>query len=354
MGKYFEKILQFGGRKMQQFIIAMSLLVGAYMCVYLYKRALDKRIKVDDKFKEKMSFLNSIVPIFIVFLEKPLLAAMCVYPGIAFYNSFGNVGLWAGSVVLAGIYLCQMLNRKTPPFKCSNEVNQKILKNILESPRTSFFIRIGHSMIRLLCCFFVASFAKEFLYPIIVFIPVFAIVTSVTTFLSSFGLGIGMAIFKLKAIKETLEEEDAVLDLKEKDFDYQGDDEECYPSFIEFPWTTNDVPSEEEMRIFFTAEIILERLFFCPNINRDMTDDWGIFGYEEGFIFVEGALHNSVQCLNDLAWREGGQLKESTDYTVPELLHYDFFPRNKFSSIAITESRHLTVFQFLRKELRRD
>lgn len=122
------------------------------------------------------------------------------------------------------------------------------------------------------------------------------------------------------------------------------------PKPLTFPWRGSDNPTEKDMQIFFTPEIISQRVLFCPEINVDMTDDWGMFGYEKGFIFLESLEKEGVNCFNDENWETGESLK-LIGASVPVLPHYDFFPRQKFSHVLITPSRCPAIYNFLRNKI---
>lgn len=128
----------------------------------------------------------------------------------------------------------------------------------------------------------------------------------------------------------------------------QAGDEESFPEFLDFPWKNNK-PTEEEMQKFFTPETISQRILFCPQINIDTIDYWGISGYEEGFIFIKGLANKGIHCLGDQLWANGKSLKPSD--SVPILSHYDFFPRKKFSHILITQNNCPVIYNFLKKKL---
>ena len=122
------------------------------------------------------------------------------------------------------------------------------------------------------------------------------------------------------------------------------------PEFIKFPWKRSDEPTDEEMEKFFTPDVISTRILFCPYINVDLTDDWGMFGYEEGFIYIEEMVREGTHCFNDLDWIEGVTVKD-LGASVPVIPHYDEFPRNKFSHIRIINHDYPIIYKFLRNKL---
>ena len=114
-------------------------------------------------------------------------------------------------------------------------------------------------------------------------------------------------------------------------------------------------PSEEELKKFFTPEV-LQRIIYCPKINIDLTDDFGMFGYEPGYIFVCKSRHKGFQSFSDQFFLEGRTTqntiatKEGVEILV--VPHYDVFPRAKFQSQTITQRRTPKTFEFLNKIIR--
>ena len=114
-------------------------------------------------------------------------------------------------------------------------------------------------------------------------------------------------------------------------------------------------PSEEELKKFFTPEV-LQRIIYCPKINVDLTDDWGMFGYEPGYIFVCKNRYKGFRTFSDQFFFKG----RSTQNTITtkegvEILvvpHYDAFPRAKFQSQTITQGRTPKTFEFLKELIR--
>ncbi|MDP4010063.1 MAG: hypothetical protein Q8P53_03730 [Candidatus Shapirobacteria bacterium] len=112
-------------------------------------------------------------------------------------------------------------------------------------------------------------------------------------------------------------------------------------------------PSEEELKRFFTPEMI-SRLVKCPQIKVDETDDWGMFGYEPGYFFVCESRYKGAKRFNDKDLLIGRSLRSattSTGYSITEIQHADSFPRDKFDKQTITASKTPRTFAFLRKLL---
>jgi len=106
-------------------------------------------------------------------------------------------------------------------------------------------------------------------------------------------------------------------------------------------------PAEAILQGFFSPIVVSQRLILCPKINRDMTDDWGMFGFEPGFIFVCGLAREGERCFNDFFWKTNQSLSWDPVTRLPILPHYDYFPRRKFHSQEITQERTPRTFTFL-------
>lgn len=125
------------------------------------------------------------------------------------------------------------------------------------------------------------------------------------------------------------------------------------PIKIPFSWSKDHTiiePSEEELKEFFTPDVI-QRLVYCSQINRDMTDDQGMFGYEPGYIFVNSRKYEGAQTLADegmLKAKTIGMIKTASGAELIIFPHYDYFPRHKFSTQLITAERTPKTFAFLR------
>lgn len=112
-------------------------------------------------------------------------------------------------------------------------------------------------------------------------------------------------------------------------------------------------PTEEELKEFFTPENI-QRLIYCPQINIDELDGWGMFGYEPGYIFINKRHYEGIRNLNDQLMFEGkrGDTKSTrSGHKILTISHYDHFPQGKFAKQLLTLSRTPKTFAFLRKLL---
>ncbi|MEI8067402.1 MAG: hypothetical protein WCG91_00425 [Candidatus Shapirobacteria bacterium] len=113
--------------------------------------------------------------------------------------------------------------------------------------------------------------------------------------------------------------------------------------------------SSEQLKEFFTPEMI-SRLVYCPQINVDQTDNWGSYGYEPGYIFVNSSNYKGAQTFNDdemLHAETFDSFTTKNGFNVLKLVkdHYDFFPQAKFNTQIITAEKYPKTFIFLRNLL---
>ncbi len=91
-----------------------------------------------------------------------------------------------------------------------------------------------------------------------------------------------------------------------------------------------------------------DRLIYCPQINNDHTDGWGMFGYSRGFIFVNGVRYAENHTLSDIHFMDNIDAPSTpSGRRLPTISHYDFFPRNKLYTQEITERTAPEAFAFL-------
>lgn len=111
--------------------------------------------------------------------------------------------------------------------------------------------------------------------------------------------------------------------------------------------------SQEHMEMFFQPDV-LRRLIYCPQINVDMTDSWGMFGYEPGFILIRGLRYSGVRTLADKAALSGystGTRVRVRGIEIPQISHFDYFPRHKFQYDLITPRYLPRFYDFLNNPL---
>ncbi len=112
-------------------------------------------------------------------------------------------------------------------------------------------------------------------------------------------------------------------------------------------------PNEEELKKFFTPEVI-QRLIYCPAINRDLLDDWNMFGKGPGYLYVAGRRYKGEKTLSDMGMLRAvttDKIKTASGVELLTVPDYDLFPREKFIAQEITAERTPRTFMYLRKVL---
>lgn len=91
--------------------------------------------------------------------------------------------------------------------------------------------------------------------------------------------------------------------------------------------------SEQDLKQALTDDLVRQRLIYCPRINNDLLDDWGIFGHSRGFIYVVGKTHNGTTTVNEDMWQQGKTVKGIGvgRHFMQALPHYDSFPTSMFN-----------------------
>lgn len=126
--------------------------------------------------------------------------------------------------------------------------------------------------------------------------------------------------------------------------------EESDLPFLEIPKGTppSNEPSQQQLEEFFTPEN-LQRLIYCPEINRDLTDHLGIYGHDPGFIFVCGSKYKGFRRWSDELFFKGQTTKKVSMSGVEILVlpNYDYFPKGKFIAELITPRTRPKTYEFL-------
>ncbi len=105
---------------------------------------------------------------------------------------------------------------------------------------------------------------------------------------------------------------------------------------------------EEIIRKFYEDESNISRTIFCPEINVDEIDDWGMFGYTPGFIYIESKRYEGSRTLADEASLLG--LSTATSPSGISLIsHFDYFPKYEFNYQLIRKSHYPADFEILLK-----
>jgi len=104
---------------------------------------------------------------------------------------------------------------------------------------------------------------------------------------------------------------------------------------------------EDEIRRFYEDPKNIERTIFCPKINNDETDDWGMFGFGPGFIFVESRNYRGRKTLTDRMASAGLSLVVDPKTGLGVMPHYDYFPKNKLKHILIRKYDASDLFNLM-------
>lgn len=115
--------------------------------------------------------------------------------------------------------------------------------------------------------------------------------------------------------------------------------------------------SEGEIRKFYEDPENVSRTIYCPSVNVDDTDDWGIFGTTEAFIYIEKLNYKGNKTLADQASSLGLSIKIDPKTGLGVLGHGDYFPRHKFECCKIKKSEYPEIFTlmcdiFTKKEIK--
>ncbi len=115
---------------------------------------------------------------------------------------------------------------------------------------------------------------------------------------------------------------------------------------IKFP-LKNDVWSKNEVMKFFEDTSNIHRTIFCKEVNVDEIDDWGMFGYEPDFIFIEKKNYEGARTLADQASLFGLSIARDPKTGLGLMNHFDYFPRHKFEYRVIKRSHDRELFDLL-------
>jgi hypothetical protein len=86
---------------------------------------------------------------------------------------------------------------------------------------------------------------------------------------------------------------------------------------------------------------------YCPQINVDLTDDWGMFGFEPGFILIKKVNYKGSRTLADKAAGLGLSMAVDPKSGLGVVAHYDYFPRRKFEHQIIRKSDYKGLFSVM-------
>ncbi len=107
---------------------------------------------------------------------------------------------------------------------------------------------------------------------------------------------------------------------------------------------------------FFTPEVLAGRVLLCPKINVDLTDGWGMFGYEPGFIYIVGmeaaARWTTPKTLNEEAWVQGLTACMRPGLLCGSIPMYEDFPITMLAYELLTSRRDERAFNYLLRRIR--
>lgn len=123
----------------------------------------------------------------------------------------------------------------------------------------------------------------------------------------------------------------------------------------EFPTKWNPNPdiwyekewNEKEIRHFYEDPENVRRTIFCKSINVDETDDWGMFGYTPGFIYIEELNYKGAKTLADKATSLGLSIVVDPKTGLGVMNHFDYFPKHKFEYELIKKSKLPDLFKLM-------
>lgn len=104
---------------------------------------------------------------------------------------------------------------------------------------------------------------------------------------------------------------------------------------------------EEEVRRFYEDPDNVSRTIYCPRVNNDETDDWGMFGYGPGFTFIEKATYKGERSFADQAALLGLSIVVDPKTGLGVMPHNDYFPKNKFERQLIRRYDRPALFGLL-------
>lgn len=152
----------------------------------------------------------------------------------------------------------------------------------------------------------------------------------------------------------------ATHDNQEREFDFPylkipngfPDDE---PDRYAISYVWNNEPTTETLDTFFKERPeATERLIYCPQINVDETDGWGMFGYEPGYLFLVSKLYTGKRTLADETFLRNvmsNPLETPSGITIMQLSHYDFFPVHKYRAQVLKASDTPSTYAYIKRML---
>lgn len=92
---------------------------------------------------------------------------------------------------------------------------------------------------------------------------------------------------------------------------------------------------EGEVRKFYEDPENISRTIYCKEVNVDELDDWGMFGYTPGFVYIEKVNYKGSRTLADKAASLGLVVAVDPKSGLGIMNHFDYFPKHKFDYTLI-------------------
>lgn len=119
-----------------------------------------------------------------------------------------------------------------------------------------------------------------------------------------------------------------------------------------FPLRFNDKThryewDDKEIRKFYEDSENASRTIYCREVNVDETDNWGLFGYTPGFLYIERKKYEGVKTLNDQASSVGLSIGVDPKTGLGVMNHFDFFPKHKYGYQMIRRTEYPELFNLM-------
>ena len=104
---------------------------------------------------------------------------------------------------------------------------------------------------------------------------------------------------------------------------------------------------EKEIRKFYEDPENIARTVYCPEVNFDQLDDWGMFGFTPSFIYIEKSNYKGRKTLADEAAVLGLSVIKDPKTGLSAIPHFDYFPKMKYNYQLIKKSEYPQVFKIM-------
>jgi hypothetical protein len=135
--------------------------------------------------------------------------------------------------------------------------------------------------------------------------------------------------------------------LSEKDFPERKFPIRYNPKKVDKWGTGTHEWDEKEIKQFYEDPENLARTLYCPQVNIDELDDWGMFGFTPGFIYIEKRNYKGQRTLADKAAGFGLSVAKDHKTGLSVIPHFDYFPKHKYDYQLIRLSEYPAVFKIM-------